>query len=215
MTAPVLFTLVAVAALLAAEYREFRPGIWLAKPLASTGFLAVALAAGALGGDGATGRYGAWVFTALVLSWWGDVFLIPQNRPAVFRAGIASFLLGHVAFAVAFVNRGFDALAAGGAALLLVVPVILVLRWLRPHVPRDMAVAVHAYVAVISAMLICAAASLASAGGPAILAGAALFYLSDLAVARDRFVTPGFPNRAWGLPLYYGAQLTLAGTVGY
>jgi hypothetical protein len=29
-------------------------------------------------------------------------------------------------------------------------------------------------------------------------------------VARDRFVAPGFVNRAWGLPLYFGAQLLFA-----
>ncbi len=208
-----LLTVLAVAGLLVAEHRDSRAGIWLAKPLASTGFLAVAVAAGALDGSGSAARYGTWVLTALVLSWWGDVFLIPQNRPSVFRAGILSFLLGHVAFAVAFAGRGFDVLAAGAAVLLLIVPVYFVVRWLRPHVPRDMVVPVYAYVAVISAMLICAAASIASAGRPAILLGATMFYLSDLAVARDRFVAPGMTNRVWGLPLYYGAQLILASTV--
>jgi len=31
-------------------------------------------------------------------------------------------------------------------------------------------------------------------------------------VARDRFVRHQFSNRAWGLPLYYAAQLLLATT---
>jgi hypothetical protein len=31
-------------------------------------------------------------------------------------------------------------------------------------------------------------------------------------VARDRFVRHEFRNRAWGLPLYYGAQLMIAAT---
>jgi hypothetical protein len=47
-----------------------------------------------------------------------------------------------------------------------------------------------------------------------ILLGAGLFYVSDLAVARDRFIAPGFANAAWGLPLYYGGQLVLALTLG-
>ena len=46
-----------------------------------------------------------------------------------------------------------------------------------------------------------------------VLAGAVLFFLSDLGVARDRFVSPGVWNRAVGLPLYYGAQLLLAASV--
>jgi hypothetical protein len=36
------------------------------------------------------------------------------------------------------------------------------------------------------------------------------FYLSDLAVARDRFVARAFVNRLWGLPLYYAAQILFA-----
>jgi len=31
--------------------------------------------------------------------------------------------------------------------------------------------------------------------------------VSDLSVARDRFVSRSFSNRAWGLPLYYAAQI--------
>jgi hypothetical protein len=34
--------------------------------------------------------------------------------------------------------------------------------------------------------------------------------VSDLFVARDRFVQPGFVNRLLGLPLYYAAQAMLA-----
>jgi len=43
-----------------------------------------------------------------------------------------------------------------------------------------------------------------------LLTGALMFLVSDLAVARDRFVAQGFINRLWGLPLYYAAQLVLA-----
>ena len=39
-------------------------------------------------------------------------------------------------------------------------------------------------------------------------------FLSDLAVARQRFLRTGFVDRLWGLPLYYGAQLVFASTVG-
>ena len=45
---------------------------------------------------------------------------------------------------------------------------------------------------------------------PRFLAGAVLFFASDLGVARDKFVAPGFPNRAWGLPAYYAGQLLIA-----
>ncbi|NNF09333.1 MAG: lysoplasmalogenase, partial [Acidimicrobiia bacterium] len=45
-------------------------------------------------------------------------------------------------------------------------------------------------------------------------AGASLFIASDIAVARNTFVAPGYANKLWGLPLYYGGQLLLAWAAG-
>lgn len=72
----------------------------------------------------------------------------------------------------------------------------------------------RAYVVVISAMVACAAGAFGATGDAALLAGAVAFFLSDLAVARERFVARSFANKLWGLPLYYGAQLLLAWTAG-
>ena len=207
MLAWVLLTLAAVAALLFSEWRGLRAGVWIAKPLASAGFIAVALVAGARGS-----AYGIFVLVALVLSWLGDVLLIPKAR-ASFLAGLVSFLLGHVAFAAAFVVRGVSLPVLAIAAVLLLVPMAAALRWLGPHVPDSMRIPVRAYVTVISSMAMCAAGTVFAAGNPAILAGALAFYVSDLAVARERFVAHSFTNKLWGLPLYYGAQLLLASTV--
>ena len=63
--------------------------------------------------------------------------------------------------------------------------------------------------AIITVMLVTASSS----GRLGLYAGAALFYLSDLAVARQRFVAPGFENKLIGLPLYYAGQLLLASAV--
>ncbi len=69
---------------------------------------------------------------------------------------------------------------------------------------------VQAYFAVIAVMATLAC-GLTAAGGPATVAvGALAFTASDISVARDRFVRPQFLNRAWGLPLYYAAQVLLA-----
>jgi len=70
------------------------------------------------------------------------------------------------------------------------------------------------YLVAISSMMSLAAGTWAAAGGSLIVAGAGLFVLSDLAVARNRFVAPGFVNRAWGLPLYFAGQLLLAASIG-
>lgn len=195
--------------LLVAEARGSRVGVWIAKPLASTGFVATALAAGALGSP-----YGRAVLGALVLSWLGDLLLIPRGRPRVFLAGVLSFLLAHLAFAGAFLLRATSLYAALVALALTAGLGGLVTRWLRPRLPATLRGPVRAYVLAISLMLSCAAATLGGAAGGTILLGAALFYVSDLAVARDRFVRHSVWNRAWGLPLYFGGQLILATTTG-
>jgi uncharacterized membrane protein YhhN len=203
----ILLTWVAVAVLLVSEWRGARAGVWIAKPVASTGFVLAALAAGAL-----DSTYGRFVLGALVLSWLGDVLLIPKAK-ASFLAGLASFLLGHVAFAAAFLVRGVSPLALGAAALPLAGAARAALRWLRPHVPDAMRAPVQAYVIVISAMVACAVGTVWAAGNPLVLLGALAFFVSDLAVARERFVENTVRNKLWGLPLYYGAQLLLASTV--
>lgn len=204
---PVVVCAVAVAALLVAEYRDWRGGLWLTKPLASAAFVWLGLAAGALDSG-----YGRLVLLALVLCLLGDILLIPRDRPKVFRAGVFAFLLRHVAYSAAFLSRP---LAPGGlvvGAIVLGVVIVAVLRRLGTSLPADMAGAVRAYMLVIGIMS-ALACGVTAAGGPwAVAAGALAFTASDISVARDRFVRHQFVNRAWGLPLYYAAQLLLATT---
>ena len=75
-----------------------------------------------------------------------------------------------------------------------------------------MAGPVRTYMLVIGIMS-ALACGVTAAGGPwAVAVGALAFTASDISVARDRFVRHQFINRAWGLPLYYAAQLLLAKT---
>ena len=89
-------TVIALLGLLWAEREGSVRGKWVAKPLASAGFIAVAVAGGA-----ADSTYGRVLLVGFVLSWIGDVLLIPKDKRA-FLAGLGSFLLGHVFFAAAF-----------------------------------------------------------------------------------------------------------------
>lgn len=180
---------------------------FLAKPLASAGFIFTAVAAGALDSN-----FGRWMLAGLVLSALGDVFLLGKQESA-FLAGLGSFLIAHLVFGVAFVARG---LAAPG--LLAVVPLALfawlVLRWLNPHLSDRMRIPVVAYAVAISLMGVLAVATAVDDWDWRIPLGALMFISSDVAVARDNFVSPGFTNRLWGLPLYYGGQLLLAWAAG-
>lgn len=195
----------AVIGLLVAERRDSRAGVWLFKPLAAAAFLAAALGWGALDSG-----YGRWIGLGLVLCALGDVLLIPREKPRCFQGGIAAFLLGHVAYAIAFVGGGQHLAALVLAGIAMALFAWRVLSWLSPHVPPDFVVPVRAYVAVISSMVVCAVAGWFAGGSTLALVGAVGFAASDLAVARDRFVSPGFENGAWGLPTYFGAQLLLA-----
>ncbi len=201
-------TVASVALLLESSRRGSRAGERVFKPLASTAFVAAAVANGAQ-----RTPYGAAVLAGLAFSWCGDVLLLSRAK-RVFLAGLGAFLLGHVAYAVAFVRRGFSPGAALAALAALALPLALVRRWLLPFVDRPMRAPVLAYMAVITVMVALAVGTVAARGEPWVLVGAVMFYLSDLSVARDRFVAPGWRNKVWGWPLYFGAQLVLGYCAG-
>jgi uncharacterized membrane protein YhhN len=161
--------------------------------------------------------YYHWVLAGLVLGLVGDVCLAMKGKRA-FRAGLISFLLGHIMYVVAFVGltRPVDWLVPGH--LLIVVVSLGVFWWLRPHL-GSMLVPVCFYIVVISVMVAAAWVAfmnpeLAPPGAKALFLGALCFYASDIFVARDRFVKSQFLNRLLGLPLYYSGQFLIAFSVG-
>lgn len=202
--ATVVFTLV----LLVFEARDSRTGIWLSKPLAAAGFVACALGFGALESD-----YGIKILIGLCLSWVGDVLLISGGRGRSFLLGIVSFFLAHCAYIAAFLGLAPDWETTAIAAAVVAILLAFFMRWVWPFLEGAFRWAVLAYVIVIGIMVAVAAGASASTGNPALFAGAVLFALSDVFVARERFVQAGYVNRKWGLPLYFLAQLVLAASV--
>jgi len=205
-----IILLLATAALVALLWFGERPGNlrakWAFKPVASALFIVAALM------QGPQLRYDWLILAGLVSSAVGDLALIPRDRRS-FMAGLVAFLLAHVAYTLAFAQQA-DPLSLPPAYLLFIGLASLALYlYFRPHLGR-MKAPVAAYVAVITVMLAAAWAVVVDSPGPfgwQVAAGATLFYLSDITVARSRFVPgTGFANRAVGLPLYYAAQFLLA-----
>jgi uncharacterized membrane protein YhhN len=211
-----IITAVCVVLLLDRERRGDRFGQALLKLMASTAFIGCSLAAGAL-----LSPFGRWVLVALAFSWIGDACLLSRQRKP-FLVGLVAFLLTHVAYAAAFLVLGIDRGAALAAGVVVAVVGLTVGLCHLPKVETQMRFPVASYLFVISVMVTLGYAAMKAAllnGVPTTIAAILLiaplgFYLSDLAVARDRFVKHGFVNRVWGLPLYYGAQILFAITPG-
>jgi len=153
---------------------------------------------------------GAWLIAGLVLCAAGDLCLLSDRT---FDLGLISFLLGHLAYVAGF----HAALPIADWPPVVLVPLVLAgggaLAWLWPNLGRRR-IPVVAYIVAITAMVWGGGSvSWAGALGWTAATGAILFYFSDLAVARHRFVHPSFVNRALGLPAYYAGQLLLALTI--
>jgi len=201
--------LAACAALVVFRLLGIPAGAAVAKFLASSAFLAVAVGASAF-----RSSYGKIVFTGLVFSWFGDMFLLGTSQQ-LFLMGLASFLLGHMAYIVAFAIRGISFKWSLAAFLPILAVSLAVTVWLTPYVAPYMLIPVRVYTIVISLMIISAIGT-RGAGGPLLIpVGATLFYLSDLSVASMQFTEPAFPTYIWGLPFYYTGQLLLALSVAY
>ena len=210
---PILFVFlcaVAVAGLLWAERVDSAQMRALFKPAASIAFVLAGVSAGA--GETPMGKM---LLAGLVLSALGDLFLIPRTN-RLFLVGMAAFGLGHIAYSAAFmlggVSFGYEAAVAGGLTL---ASGIFFLRPMRAAMGL-LSTPVALYVLVISTMVCLSVGHyVATQSDTAIrlAAGAIGFAASDLAVARDQFSKRAFINKAWGLPLYFGAQCLIATAV--
>lgn len=233
-----LFTLSAVAVTLTLEYTLARAdaqgkaapsihwwGAAIGKTCSSVGFLALfAISVTQISPDHHS-AHPTWLGAALIASAIGDVALIGKSDRC-FLVGLGSFLLGHFAFMVAFALpgsaqaqlslsdlafwgvTGLSLLISGGAS-------VFAYRYFRASMPVKLRIPSLIYTSVIALMVAAAGAHAYLEQCGYVALGAVAFWLSDLAVAQQRFrgdVLPlgGFYVRLWGLPLYYIAQLILA-----
>lgn len=146
--------------------------------------------------DPSDGAARAALVAALVLSAVGDVFLMLPGRepgsdgPNLFVAGLAAFLLAHVAYVIGFLLDGVElsqmVLGLIPLAFIGVLAARPIIAGVRSSDEPELAQPVTAYIGVISAMVLLAFGT----GDVRAMAGALLFAFSDSLIALGRFVRP-------------------------
>jgi len=148
----------------------------------------------------------AWFLVALAFCLAGDVFLmLPQD---LFVPGLASFLVGHVAYIGGMLALDVTAprLLVGGVLVTVAVLTVggRVLRGVR-RVERALAGPVLAYILVISAMV----ATAVGTGRVLAVLGAVSFYVSDSLIAWNRFLASTPHARLSVMVTYHLGQIGL------
>lgn len=199
--------LAGAVAYIISRWKENHYAAWAAKALASTSFVVLAFNNGAL-----ETTYGRTILSALLLSWLGDMLLLSMKH-SFLLAGMAAFFAAHIAFIFAFARKDFDPGRLGTASAVTGIFGAIVTVWLWKYLDGVYKTAVPLYLMAIMAMTSLAIAASSMSLPPIVAAGAVAFAVSDVSVARDRFVRHGVSNKIWGLPLYYIAQLLFAMSV--
>jgi uncharacterized membrane protein YhhN len=191
----------------AVALEDRRTETW-AKPLVLSSLLVVAVVLGAT-----SSTAGIWLLVALVFGLLGDVALLSDSLPR-FRAGVAAFLVGHLAYLACFASLGLPMPAWSWAGLAVLAAALFATRGVVPATHRlegrALSVPVAVYSVVIGAMLLCAWFT----GVPLVALGASVFVISDAVLSIDRFVRP-IPHARLILMVTYhvGQALIVAGVL--
>ncbi|MDO8754599.1 MAG: lysoplasmalogenase [Anaerolineales bacterium] len=164
-----------------------------------------------------------WFGLGLFLSLVGDVLLmISPDR--LFLAGLAAFLLAHVAYVIGF-NIPVPEMSVWGIALAVIIGVggARVIRRIMDALTAQgqgrMRMPILVYSIAISLMILSALLKLTDVkweAGAALLVslGAILFYISDIILAWNKFVAPIQHGRIYNIAAYHLGQIALiAGVV--
>lgn len=207
---PIPFLAVTVTLLVRAAFRLDQRQVYFFKPLSTLLVIGVALLS--LLTPQAQPSFTLWITLGLILSLGGDVALMFKSNRA-FLIGLVLFLLAHIVYSVAFtVPNGFHPgdLVTGAVLLVLAVGIYL---YLKPGLGA-MRGPVIVYILVVCFMVNRAASTFfgdvfSTTQAWLMTLGATLFWLSDLALAVNRFRHP-FKAERLSLFLYYGGQLLIA-----
>lgn len=217
---PALLFVFGLPVFITAEYRAGKKVILPLKLVCSLCFCLTGWLGLRLGTAGPVPAYDGLMLAGLLFSLAGDLALVWASLRRAFLGGLAAFLVAQALYTLAFsLANGLSTWDLVVYALLLCIP-LAGYRWLDIDLGQ-MKVPVIAYVLVITAMLTKAISSLYLGGiaGPAaglVVAGAALFYISDAILALHKFQrSPAACCRAANLVTYYLGQMLLAGSLFY
>lgn len=174
---------------------------YVAKPLT---LVFLILATLALDPNDPTAR--TWFVVALVFGLIGDVFLLFPDKFFVF--GLASFLVGHLAYVGGFAVHDLSAGGAVVGAAIVAGGVATIGRRVVTAVQEtdpELTAPVGAYIGVISLMVVMAVAT----GQPAAIAGALLFYASDALIAWNKFIEESSWGRVAIIVTYHVGQFLI------
>lgn len=180
-----------------AEMMDDLEMVWVTKPLLMPILLIIFLSQGWQNPP----KERLFFIAALIFSLGGDVFLM-FKREDLFVFGLASFLLGHLAYILSFSGRIKDARVSATEKLLTAIPfvgfVLGFLWFLYPYISADpktqpLFAPVAVYASVIALMGF--TSLLRRKGVPAqgfqlVFGGAMLFIISDCCIAINKFVEP-------------------------
>jgi uncharacterized membrane protein YhhN len=158
------------------------------------------------------------VLVAQLFSWFGDILLINSGVPAFFLSGLVVFLIGHLAYIVAFrieiggKPRVSPILNDPWMALPFIAFGVGIMWWMWDGL-EDMRWPVVAYTTIIITMLGFAFSRwklVPPASFWPVFIGAALFVLSDSMIAVNKFISPFEGSRVAIMGTYIAAQFLIA-----
>lgn len=202
-----LFALAALADWHAVHHGLKRLETW-AKPATLLALIGVALAHGATDTS-----YGVWLLVALAFGLLGDIALLSDTLPR-FKAGVAAFLVGHLAYLVCFTELGLPRPGWSWSVLVVLAATVVLTRDVAPSTHRlggaSLSVPVVIYTLVIAAMLVLAWFT----GDWLVALGATVFVASDTILSVNRFVR-SLPMASLAVMVTYhvGQALIVAGVL--
>jgi uncharacterized membrane protein YhhN len=189
-----------VSGLVVSEYYNFKIGEYIFKPVAALSFVFISFKLGAL-----ESGYGRLILFSLALCAVGDILLLKRKLKIYFFCGMLVFAIAHLLFSLSFIKSStFDF-----ASLVTFLPLIMILgcinfMYLLPRMPHKFKPFILLYGLAIFMMITSAYTFMYEQ--KLILIAAIFFVLSDIFVAKDRFIKRSTKNALLITPLYFAAQ---------